>query len=98
MAELISAPDEIPHAVAAIEPVTEEMVQAPVLITEQGVILSTAAALRARPARTRRGLIAVLRGIFVYSTANAEKPRDHYPPRRDSFMEQAAMAREIHRL
>ena len=98
MAERTSAPDEIADTVAAVEPVTEEVVQAPVLITEQEVIFSTAAARRAQPATTHRGFIAVLRGIFVNSTANAEKPRRHYPPRRNSFLEHAAMAREMHRL
>jgi hypothetical protein len=88
----------MPDAVAAVEPVTEEVTRAPVLITEQEIVFSTAAAVRVRPAETRRGLIAVLRGIFVNSTANAEKPRRHYPPRRDSYLEHAAMAREMHRL
>ena len=72
--------------------------QAPVLITEQEVLFSTATAVRARPAKTRRGFIAVLRGIFVNSTANAERRRRDYPPRRNSVMEHAAMAREMHRL
>ena len=94
----ISAPHETLDADAAVEPVTEVVTQAPVLITEQEVVFSTAAAVRVRPAKTRRGLIAVLRGIFVNSTANAQKPRRHYPPRRNSFLEHAAMAREMHRL
>ena len=94
----ISAPHGVPDAVAAVEPVTKEVTQTPVLITEQEVVFSTAAAVRIRPAKTRRGLIAVLRGIFVDSTSNAEKPRRHYPPRRNSFWEHAAMAREMHRL
>jgi hypothetical protein len=94
----ISAPHEMPDTVAVVEPVTEEVTQTPVLITEQEVVLSTAAAVRVRPANARRGLIAVLRGIFVNSTANAEKPRRHYPPRRDSYLEHAAMAREMYRL
>jgi hypothetical protein len=98
MAVLISAPDEVPDAVAAVEPITEEVTQAPVLITAQEVVFSTAAAVRERPATTRHGLIAVLRGIFVNSQANAEKPRRHYPPRRDSFLENARMAREMQRL
>jgi hypothetical protein len=98
MADLISAPDEMPDAVAALEPVTDEVTQAPVLITEQEVAFSTAAAVPVRPAKTRRGLTAVLRGIFVNSTANAEKPRRHYPPRRNSLLEHTTMAREMHRL
>jgi hypothetical protein len=95
---MISAPHGMPDAVAAVEAVTEEVTQTPVLITEQEVVFSTAAAVRVRPAKTRRGLIAVLRGIFVNSTANAKKPRRHYPPRRNSYLEHAAMAREMHRL
>lgn len=98
MKTTISAPHRMPEAVAAVEPVTNEVTQTPVLITEQQVVLSTAAAVRIRPATPRRGLSAVLRGIFVNTTANAEKPRRHYPPRRDSFLEHAAMAREMHRL
>jgi hypothetical protein len=88
----------MPDAVAAVESVTEEVTQPPVLIAEQEVVFSTAAAVRVRPATTRRGLIAVLRGVFVDSTANAERPRRHYPPSRDSFLEHAAMAREMHKL
>ena len=95
---MISAPDKLPDAVAAVEPVTEVVTQAPVLITEQEIAFSTAAAVRLRPAKTRRGLMAVLRGIFVNSTANEEKPRRHYPPRRSSFLEHAAMTREMRRL
>jgi hypothetical protein len=79
------------------EPVTEEVTQTPVLITEQEVAFSTAT-VPVRHAKTRRGLTAVLRGIFVNSTANAEKPRRHYPPRRNSLLEHTAMAREMHRL
>ena len=98
MAELISAQDEMPDAVAAVELRTGEGTQAPVLITEQEVLFSTATAVRAQPAKTRRGFIAVLRGIFVNSTANAQRPRRDYPPRRNVVMEHAAMAREMHRL
>lgn len=98
MTKMLSAPHGMPDAVAAVESVTEEVTQTPVLIAEQAVVFSTAAALRVRPAKTSRGLIAVLRGIFVDSTASAERPRRHYPPRRDSFLEHAAMAREMHRL
>jgi hypothetical protein len=85
-------------AFAAVEPVAEEMSQTPVLITEQEVVFSTAAAVPVRRTNTRRGLIAVLRGIFVNPTTNAEKPRRHYPPRRNSLLEHTAMAREMHRL
>jgi hypothetical protein len=95
---MISERDESQDAVAAVEPVTEVVTQAPVVISEQEVVFSTAAAVRLRPAKTRHGLIAVLRGIFVDSTANAEKPSRRYPSLRDSFVEHAAMVREMHRL
>ena len=98
MTIMLSAPHRMPDAVAAVESVTEEVTQTPVLITEQEVVFSTAAAVPVRPTKTRRGLIAVLRGIFVNPTASAEKPRRHYPPRRNSVLEHAAMAREMHRL
>jgi hypothetical protein len=88
----------MPDAVAAVEPVTDEVTQTPVLITEQQVVLSTAAVVRIRPATTRRGWRAVLRGIFVNTTATAEKPRRHNPPPRSSYLEHAAMEREMHRL
>jgi hypothetical protein len=99
MKTMISTAHGMADVVAAVEPVTEEEVtQTPVLITEREVVFSTAAAVPVRPAKTRRGLIAVLRGILVNPTANAEKPRRHYPPRRNSLMEHTAMAREMHRL
>ena len=98
MNTMISTPHGMPDAVAAVEPVTEEVTQTPVLITEQEVVFSTAAAVPVRPAKTRRGLTAVLRGILVSPTANAEKSRRHYPPRRNSLLEHTAMAREMHRL
>ena len=98
MTIMLSTPHGMPDAVATVESVTEEVTETPVLIAEQEVVFSTAAAVRVWPATTGRGLIAVLRGVFVDSTMNAERPRRHYPPRRDSFLEHAAMAREMHRL
>ena len=98
MKTMTSTPHEMADAVAAVEPVTEEVTQTRVLITEQEVVFSTAAAVPVRPTKTRRGSIAVLRGIFVNPPANAEKPRRHYPPRRNSVLEHAAMAREMHKL
>jgi hypothetical protein len=98
MKTMTSTPHEMADAVTVVEPVSEEVTQTPVLITEQEVVFSTAAAVPVRPTKTRRGLTAVLRGIFVNPTASAEKPRRHYPPRRNSVLEHAAMAREMHRL
>src|SRR5690242_18990657 len=98
MKTTLSAPQRMPNAVAAVEPVADEVTQTPVLITEQQVVFSTAAVVQIQPATTRRGLRAVLRGIFVNTTANAEKPRCHNPPPRNSYLEHAAMDREMHSL
>ena len=98
MKPTISAPHRMPDAVAPVEPVTDEVTQTPVLITEQQVVFSTSAAVRTRPATTHRGWRAVLRGIFVNTTADAEKPRRHNPSHRHSYLEHAAMEREMHRL
>src|SRR6476659_3329061 len=98
MNTMISTPHGMPDAVAVVEPVTEAVSQTPVLITEQEGVFSTAAAVPVRPAKTRRGLAAVLRGVLVSPTANAEKSRRPHPPRRNSFLEHTAMAREMHRL
>jgi hypothetical protein len=98
MKTMISTAHGMADAVAAVEPVTEEVSQTPVLITEQEVVFSTVAAVPVRRTNTRRALIAVLRGIFVNPTTNAERPRRHYPPRRNSLLEHTAMAREMQRL
>jgi hypothetical protein len=43
------------------------------------------------------GVIAALRTMFLGSPRNVRPERRHYPPRRDSFFEKAAMAREMQR-
>jgi hypothetical protein len=71
---------------------------APVLITEQEVMLGTAAATAgALPGTSTGGWIAVLRRLFAPS-ADRRPARRHYPPRRPSWMEEACMAREMDRL
>jgi hypothetical protein len=74
---------------------------AQVLITEQQVLLSTAAAVALPPAKTRRwsypieAVSAALRAMFAAS----EKPpaRRHYP-KRHGYLENALMSREMDRL
>jgi hypothetical protein len=76
---------------------------APVLISEQEVVLGTAVALRARPITRRRWFeaINVLRtGVprsLAPSTQKARPVRRDYP-KRYTFLENACMAREMDRL
>jgi hypothetical protein len=76
---------------------------APVLISEQDVVLGTAVALRARPTTRRRWFeaINVLRAAMQRSLAPSTKEdrpvrRDY--PKRYAYLENACMAREMDRL
>jgi hypothetical protein len=97
VSELIGAPADPQDVVDDPEHVIEAVSQPPVVITEHEVAFSTAAAVPLpRTKRTRR-VIAALRAMFLSSPDARPAPR-HYPPRRDAFLEQAAMAREMRRL
>jgi hypothetical protein len=72
--------------------------QPPVVITEQEVVFSTAAAVpmpRTKPTRT---VSAALRALFLRSPRDARPKRQYCPPLRPAFMEQAEMSREMFRL
>lgn len=75
-----------------------------VVITEQEVTFSTAAAASLLRAKPTRGLMAALRAMFRRTSEDFEGPAQgdvpprHYPPRRDAFVEHAAMGREMRRL
>jgi hypothetical protein len=79
-----------PSAVPSAEASSTE-----VLISEQQVMFSTAAA--AAPRRKIR-LAAILGRVFVTSTAESSSRRQQSPPRRISYIERARMAREMERL
>ena len=87
-------------------PVIEEVSQPPVVITAQEVAFSTAAAVPLPRTKPTRRLIAALRALFLHSSEyagpswseNVRRAPRHYPPRRDAFLEDAAMAREMRRL
>jgi hypothetical protein len=98
MSELIAAPADPQDVVEDPEHVIEAVRQPPVVITEQEVALSTAAAVPLPRRKPTPRVIAALRAMFLSSPADAQPARRHYPPRRDAFLEQAAMAREMHRL
>ena len=98
MSELFAAPAETPDVVEDSEQVIEAVSQPPVVITEQEVAFSTAAAVPLPRTKPTRGVIAALRAMFLSSRADTRPAPRHYPPRRDAFLEQAAMVREMRRL
>ena len=98
MSELIKAPDEPQDVVEDPEHVIEAVRQPPVLITEQEVAFSTAAAVPLPRTKPPRRVIAALRAMFLSSSGGARPAPRHYPPRRDAFLEDAALAREMRRL
>jgi hypothetical protein len=76
----------------------ESVSQPPVIITEQEVAFSTAAALGLPREKPSRSVLGALRARLRRSSEDAPPTPRHYPPRRDEFLEGAAMAREMHRL
>ncbi|HEY9302765.1 MAG TPA: hypothetical protein VIO95_00570 [Mycobacterium sp.] len=82
-------------------PITEP--PAPVLITEHEVALGTAAALRRQPSTLRRWVEATRAVLANMEQAIVASPQDGRPKRHDypkhySWLENAAMAREMDRL
>lgn len=99
MSELSTAPAETQNVAEETKPVIEAPTQPQVVITEQEVAFSTAAAVQPLPlSKPTRGVIAALRAMFRRSASDARPEPRHYPPRRDEFLEEAAMKREMHRL
>ncbi len=98
MSELLTAPPEPPAVVEDGEHVIEVVGQAPILITGREVVFSTAVALPVPHTKPTRRALAALRAMFLNSAADAPLARRHYPSRRDGFLEQAAMVREMRRL
>jgi hypothetical protein len=104
VSDLITAPTDPQDVVEAPGHVVEAVRQPPVVITEQEVAFSTAAAAalpREKPApRVIARLHAMLRhsSEFANPSEGAMTVPHHYPARRDEFLEDAAMAREMGRL
>jgi hypothetical protein len=86
-----------PDVVQDAEPtlVNDGMSHAPVLITEQEVVFSTAVAMSSRPASISRRLIDAIRGVGA--AVHRTPPRRHYL-QRSSYLEESRMAREMDRL
>ena len=98
MSELFAAPADPQVVVEDPEHVIEGVSQPPVVITEQAVAFSTAAVVGLPRTKPTRRVIAALRAMFLSSSGDARPARRHYPPRRAAFLEQAEMARAMHRL
>lgn len=98
MSDLIGAPADPQAVVEVREDVIEAVTQPPVVITEQQVVFSTAAAVPLPRTKPPRRVIAALRAMFLSSSGDARPAPRHYPPRRDAFLEDAALAREMRRL
>jgi hypothetical protein len=76
---------------------SDEAASTEVLITEQEVLFSTAAAVPARRDSISRRFVASMRRIFAVS-ADASRPKRGDYPKRYEFLERALMAREMDRL
>jgi hypothetical protein len=91
----VRTPSPGDSAEPAVETVSVAAPPAPVLITEQEVLLGSAAAgaLRANP---RPRWILALRRVFSSSGWRVDEQRPYRP--RCSYLEDARMSREMHRL
>jgi hypothetical protein len=98
VSELIAAPANPQDVVEEREHVIEAVSHPPVVITEQQIAFSTAAAVPLPRTKPARRVIAALRAMFLSSSEDARPTPRHYPPRRDAFLEEAAMIREMRRL
>jgi hypothetical protein len=101
VSDLHTAPADQQKVTEKREQVVAEAPAPLVVITEQQVAFSTAAAVSLPMTKPKRGLLTAMRGMFAHASeepiADHVPPR-HYPPRREEFLEDAAMAREMRRL
>jgi hypothetical protein len=88
-----ATPDVIQDAEPTL--VKDGMSHAPVLITQQEVVFSAAAAMSSRPASISRRLIDAIR---VVGAALHRPPARRRHPQRSSYLEEPRMAREMDRL
>ena len=97
MSELIAAAPDPRDLAEEPEHVLDEVGRPPIVITEQAVAFSTAAAVGAPRTKPTRRVIAALRAMFLTSEGPPPAQR-HCLPRREAFLEDPAMEREMHRL
>jgi hypothetical protein len=88
---------ETPDVIQDAEPtlVKDETSNAPVLITPQEVVFSTAAATSPRPVSIFRRSIDAIRGVRA---AIQPPPARRHQASRNSYLEHARMAREMYKL
>ncbi|KUI11551.1 hypothetical protein AU193_19320 [Mycobacterium sp. GA-1285] len=103
MSDLITRPAESLEVVEEIQHLVEVTDHPPVLITEQQVAFSTAAAAALPRTKPAHGLVASIRAMLASHARDVVSAEDHVPPRhypgrREAFLEDAAMAREMRRL
>jgi hypothetical protein len=98
VSELVAAPADPEDLVEEPEHVIEAVSQSRGVITQQAVAFSTAAAVSLPRTKPTPRVIAALRAMFLSSSEDPRPAPRHYPPRRDVFLEEAAMPREMHRL
>jgi len=103
MTATLETSDETRDVVAPAEPTLQSVCSAAVLITEQEVLLGTAAAVPAESTRTRwwtdvaRVAVGAVRRMVATSPADSRQVRRHVPERY-SYLERALMSREMDRL
>jgi hypothetical protein len=97
MTDLRLSIEETQDAITGTQPTAskDNLSQAPVLISEQEVMLGTAAAVRPRSTQITRRMINALH--VVGAALQPPPPRPHYALRA-YYLERAAMSREMDRL
>ena len=96
MTDLRLSIEETQDAITGTQPtVSKNLSQPPALISEQEVMLGTAAAVRPRSTQITRQMINALH--VVGAALRPPPPRPHYA-RRAAYLERAAMSREMDRL
>ena len=98
MSKTSAAGTNLRDAVENPAPTIEALSQPTVVITEQEIVFSTAAAAALPRTTPTRGVIGALRAMFRHSVQDAQPTPRHYPPCRAAFLERAAMTREMRRL
>jgi hypothetical protein len=94
------APADSAEGRAGVESVVEPaLAEAPILIAEQEVLLSTAAAVTVPSKKTVEQWIALLRPrrLFMHSRADERAAKHKHYPHQYLFLEPALMAREMER-
>jgi hypothetical protein len=103
-----SDPSEVPIRRDEVAPearaASTEVSPAPVLVTEEQVLFSTAAAVALPRPKSHRFLRAfhvvagALRHDFATTAERPHRERRHYPPRSSSYFDRSATARAMYRL